>query len=153
MVYSDLELESVYKLPDTAIHRDVELAVLSASPKVKTHIVSPPTIYGIADHALVRKGISNPISMQLPTIIRASLDRKQAGMVGKGLNVWPCIHTTESTCLPYEYMPRDYQRGTQSLRRLLRCSRQQLQERRPLVARDTILQVCNLYAIECWGYS
>jgi hypothetical protein len=96
-IYSDLDLEHVYALPDTAFHRDVELAVLSASPKVKTHIISPPTIYGIADHVLVRKGISNPVSIQLPGAIRASLGRKQAGMVGKGLNVWPCIHITEST--------------------------------------------------------
>ena len=96
MIYSDLDPDHINALPDTASHRNVELMVISASPKVKTHIVSPPTIYGIADHALVRKGISNPISIQIPTLIRASIDRGQAGVVGKGLNMWPQVHTSDS---------------------------------------------------------
>lgn len=98
VIYSDLDPDHINTLPDTAFHRNVELLVLSASPKVKTHIVSPPTIYGIADHALVRKGISNPVSIQIPALIRASIDRRQAGMIGKGLNVWPNVHITESAC-------------------------------------------------------
>lgn len=96
VVYSDLDPEHIYTIPDTAWHRNVELLVLAASPKVKTHIVSPPTIYGIADHALVQKGISNPVSIQLPTLIRASIARGQAGVLGKGLNIWPDVHITES---------------------------------------------------------
>ena len=57
--------------------------------------MSPPTIYGIADHELVRKGISNSSSMQLPALIRVSIARGQAGVVGKGLNVWPNVHISE----------------------------------------------------------
>lgn len=103
MIYSDLDTESINALPNTALHRNVELLVLSASPKVKTHIVSPPTIYGTADHALVRKGISNPSSQQLPALIGIGIERGQAGMVGKGLNVWPNVHISESTHLSSMY--------------------------------------------------
>jgi len=35
-------------------------------------------------------------STKVLLFIRASLNRGQAGMVGKGLNVWPNMHTSES---------------------------------------------------------
>jgi hypothetical protein len=96
VVYSDLDPEHIFDaIPDTAFHRNVELLVLAAAPKVKTHIISPPTIYGIADHALVQKGISKPTSVQIPGLIRAGIARRQAGVIGKGLNVWANAHTTE----------------------------------------------------------
>lgn len=148
MIYSDLNPDQMNALPDTAFHRNVELMVLDASSKVKTHIVSPPTIYGIADHALVQKGISNSISIQVPTLIRAGIDRGQAGMVGKGLNVWPLVHISESTYL----LLCDRVDGLlvrslllQLLRPLLQCWRQHLRERQPLVAKGTILQVCEFF--------
>ena len=94
-IYSDLDPEHINSVPDTALHRDIELLVLSASPKVRTHIISPPTIYGIADHALVRKGISHSSSIQLPALIRVSIARGQGGVVGKGLNIWPNVHISE----------------------------------------------------------
>jgi hypothetical protein len=86
------------RLPDSAFHRNVELEVLSAASRVRTHIVLPPTIYGIADHALVQKGIANDQSIQLPALIRASVARGQAGVVGKGENVWPNVHISDSEC-------------------------------------------------------
>ena len=85
MVYSDLDADEINRLPDTAVHRNVDLMVLSASPKVKTHIILPPTVYGIADHALAQKGISNPFPGHIPLFIRYSIDRGQAGMVGRDL--------------------------------------------------------------------
>ena len=62
----------------------------------RTHIVLPSTIYGIATHALVKAGISNAHSQQIPAIIRASVDRKRAGVVGKGLAWWPSVHIDDS---------------------------------------------------------
>ena len=67
---------------------------------VKTYMVYPATVYGIADHALTKAGISNPHSMQVPALIRASLDRGRAGMVGLGKNIWHNVHTDESGSLP-----------------------------------------------------
>lgn len=74
--------------------------VLAASPRVRTHIVLPPTIYGIASHALVQKGISNAQSIQVPALVRASVERGQAGMVGKGANLWPNVHISDSERRP-----------------------------------------------------
>ena len=108
VVYSDLDADKINRLPDTAFHRNVDLVVLSASPKVKTHIILPPAVYGIADHALAQKGISNPISVLIPMFIRYGIDRGQAGMVGKGLNVWPCVHISERTCLPLNVIIRGF---------------------------------------------
>jgi hypothetical protein len=102
VVYSDLDTERINAIPDTALHRDVELLVLSASPKVRTHIVSPPDIYGIADHVLVQKGISNSVSILLPQRIRVDISRGQAGMVGKGLNMWSNAHISEGMYVSVE---------------------------------------------------
>lgn len=85
------------RLPDTAFHRNVELLVLKSSEQgIKTHIVLPSTIYGVANHLLVQKGISNPTSIQMPQLILASIDRGQGGILGKGANLWPDIHISES---------------------------------------------------------
>lgn len=40
-------------------------------------------------------GIANNRSRQIPAIIRASLDRKQGGMVGLGKNMWPNVNIEE----------------------------------------------------------
>jgi len=89
--------DHINRLPDTAFHRNVELTVLKSSEKgVQTHIVLPSTIYGIADHLLVERGIANPLSIQMPQLIRASIDRGQGGICGKGENLWPNIHISES---------------------------------------------------------
>lgn len=40
----------------------------------------------------MKAGLANKHSIQVPALIGASLDRGQAGMVGKGLNIWPNVH-------------------------------------------------------------
>lgn len=52
----------------------------------------PSTIWGIASNPLVDAGIQNPYSQQIPNLIRASLDRRQGGMVGKGLAIHPDVN-------------------------------------------------------------
>lgn len=59
---------------------------------VKTHIVFPSCVYGIVKNGFTEAGLQNPISIQVPGLIRASLDRKQGGMVGLGKNIWPNVH-------------------------------------------------------------
>jgi nucleoside-diphosphate-sugar epimerase len=92
--YSDLDIPYIESLAPTAPHRDVDLEIVAAASVrgLSTHIILPCTIYGIASGTVFSKGISNPHSIQIPTLIRASLDRKQAGMIGEGLNVWPNVH-------------------------------------------------------------
>jgi hypothetical protein len=59
---------------------------------VKTYIVLPSSIYGLATGPLVDAGIQNPSSIQIPWTIGAALDRGQVGMVGPGKNIWPNVH-------------------------------------------------------------
>ena len=63
---------------------------------LKSYIILPSTIYGLADNPLVQAGIQNPQSIQIPTLIKASLGRKQAGVVGKGIALWPDVHIDDS---------------------------------------------------------
>lgn len=66
---------------------------------VRTHIILPSTIYGIASGALVDLEVQNPYSQQIPKLIQTSLDRGQGGMVGRGKNVWPNVHIGEGNVL------------------------------------------------------
>ena len=56
----------------------------------------PSTIYGLATGKLVDIGVQNRHSVQMPNLIRASLARGQAGIVGEGKNVWPNVNIDES---------------------------------------------------------
>lgn len=62
---------------------------------IKTYIVSPSVIYGIATGELVEQGIQHPHSMLIPWYVRIALDRGRSGMVGAGKNVVPNVHIGE----------------------------------------------------------
>jgi len=76
------------------MHRDVDLEIVSADQKgyVRTFIVLPSTIYGIASGPLADLGVQNSHSQQIPALVKASIDRGQGGMVGEGKNLWPNVH-------------------------------------------------------------
>jgi len=96
-VYNDASVEDIESLPLTQIHRPVDVAVIDAGKAgyVKTYIICPSTIYGVASNPLVDAGIQNPHSIQVPQLIRASIDRGQGGMVGLGKNLWPNVHVDD----------------------------------------------------------
>ncbi|KAG2136811.1 hypothetical protein BD769DRAFT_385148 [Suillus cothurnatus] len=96
-IYSDLDIPMIESLPKTQPHREVDIEVVAAGEKgyVRTYIILPSTIYGIANTSLVKLGVQNPYSIQIPSLIKASIDRKQGGVVGKGLNLWPNIHIND----------------------------------------------------------
>ncbi|KAF9565248.1 NAD-binding protein [Agrocybe pediades] len=93
-IYDDANPDQIESLPDTQLHRNVDLEVLRADKEgyLKSYIVLPSTIWGIATGVLVEKGIQNPHSQQVPQLVRASLARGRAGMVGEGKNIWPDVH-------------------------------------------------------------
>ncbi|KAG6915102.1 hypothetical protein DXG01_013422 [Tephrocybe rancida] len=93
-IYDDANSDQIATLPVTQQHRwvDVELDAADAKGYVKSYIILPSNIYGIATHNLVELGISNPRSTQLPLLIDAALDRGQAGTVGAGKNIWNDVH-------------------------------------------------------------
>ncbi|KAG2122353.1 hypothetical protein DEU56DRAFT_832452 [Suillus clintonianus] len=100
-IYSDLDIPMIESLPKTQPHREVDIEVVAAGQKgyVRTYIILPSTIYGIANTSLVRLGVQNPYSQQIPGLIKASIDRKQGGVVGKGLNLWPNVHIEDVASL------------------------------------------------------
>ncbi|KAG1727651.1 uncharacterized protein EDB91DRAFT_1061010 [Suillus paluster] len=96
-IYSDLDIPMIEALPKTQPHRAVDLEVVAAGEQgyVRTYIILPSTIYGIANTSLVALGVQNPHSQQIPNLIKAGIDRKQGGVVGKGLNLWPNVHIND----------------------------------------------------------
>lgn len=111
-MYDDADTAQVNSLPETQVHRDVDLAIKEASEDINAHIVLPSTIWGLASHPLVESGLSNFRSIQVgtmspcprasisyicqvPALVRASIHRGQAGVVGSGVNHWPNVHVEE----------------------------------------------------------
>ena len=62
---------------------------------LKSYIILPSTIYGLATHRLVKDGIANPHSIQIPSLIKAAVGRGEAGVVGKGVPIWPSVEINE----------------------------------------------------------
>jgi hypothetical protein len=80
------ELLSIATLDPKAPHREVDLEIEKADSEgiCKSYVILPSTIWGEGEGAVFDAGYSNPFSQQIPDLIRAGLDRGQAGMVGKG---------------------------------------------------------------------
>ncbi|KAJ7020344.1 NAD(P)-binding protein [Mycena alexandri] len=97
LVYDDSDVKQIQSIAPTQMHRDVDLAITEADEEgyVKTYIVLPSTIYGLAKGQLVDAGLQNPHSQQIPALISAALDRGRAGMVGEGKNLWPNVEIHE----------------------------------------------------------
>lgn len=76
----------VTELADNASHRPVDLMVVKADSEgiLESYIILPSTIWGKGTGEIFDLGISNTMSQQIPNLIRAALDREQAGHVGKG---------------------------------------------------------------------
>jgi len=100
-VYSDADADQIETLSPTAFHRNVDNLILAADKEgyLRSYIILPGTIYGIASGRLVDLGIQHKYSLQVPYTIKGSLSRRQGGMVGPGLNVWPCVHIDDTADL------------------------------------------------------
>ncbi|KAF9469323.1 NAD-binding protein [Collybia nuda] len=90
VIYDDTNLAQLETLPPTQLHRKIDLAIINADAEgyVRSYIIIPSTVWGLATGPLVDLGVQNPISMQIPVLIDASVDRGQGGMVGAGKNLW-----------------------------------------------------------------
>lgn len=93
-VYNDWDgINELTSFPDKADHRHVDKVILAASKdhpgKIQTAIVCPPTIYGQG------RGPDNQRSLQVPLTTMKFLQFQQAGIVGKGQNVWYQVHVQD----------------------------------------------------------
>ena len=115
-IYDDANPDQIETLPDTQIHRDVELELIQGDKEgtsedsleiiinclptdmtgyVRVYIVSPSVIYGLVTGEMVEQGIQNPHSIVVPLVTQMTLDRGRPGVVGAGVNVWPNVDLQE----------------------------------------------------------
>ncbi|KAF8440498.1 hypothetical protein L210DRAFT_982316 [Boletus edulis BED1] len=99
-INSDLNIHQLESLPHTQPYREVDAAITDASEEgyVKTCIIVPGLVYGIAQTRLVSLG-QDSRSQQIRAIVDAGIDRRQGGVIGKGLNVWSHVHIEDLVCL------------------------------------------------------
>ncbi|KAH9933410.1 uncharacterized protein B0H18DRAFT_644511 [Fomitopsis serialis] len=97
-VYSDLNIDQLKSIPPTAFHRNVDLAVIGADEQgyARSYIIIPGIVDGIASGPVFEAGIAKKVSIQIPGLIKASLDRKRSGVVGPGKAIWPHIHIDDT---------------------------------------------------------
>ena len=88
-IYADDKPEDIDALPDSAPHREIDLAIIRArrklGTKAKMSIMMPPLIYGV-NHKYKR------LTIQMPRLTRFALKHGYAGYVGKGESTWSQIH-------------------------------------------------------------
>ena len=92
VVYNDLNPDQINGLPDSQIHRDIDLFIANegaANPMLKTAIMIPPTIYGIGT------GPFHRTSIQFPALLRAAMKRGKAEILGPGEATWDNVHVAD----------------------------------------------------------
>ncbi|KAH0151627.1 NAD dependent epimerase/dehydratase family protein, partial [Aureobasidium melanogenum] len=87
-IYKDTNPADLDARPDTASHREIDLAILAARNKLgrkaKLFIILPPLIYGASSYG--------KLSIQVITMARFALKHKYAGYVGGGKGIWGLVH-------------------------------------------------------------
>lgn len=86
--YYDIQgVDRLVSLPDPAPHRVVDKIVQAAiSDTVKVAILCPPCIYGKG------LGVVNTRSIQIPDLVKGSLEKGFAPIVGAGKTEWDNVH-------------------------------------------------------------
>ncbi|KAI0368821.1 NAD-P-binding protein [Pilatotrama ljubarskyi] len=100
-IYSDLDIPLIESLPPTAIHRPVDLLIIAADEEgyVRSHIVAPAVVFGVASGPLFDAGISNAHTVITPLLVRSALDRGSVGILGKGISRWGDVHINDTADL------------------------------------------------------
>jgi len=93
-IWDDSNPEDIKAIRPEQPHRNVDLAIFDAGKEGHFigYIIAPSTIYGAA--------FSNPvnrISVQIPSLIRAAVERRQTVYAGKGTNRWNNVHIYDLT--------------------------------------------------------
>ncbi|CAG7854911.1 SubName: Full=Uncharacterized protein {ECO:0000313/EMBL:CCA70316.1} [Serendipita indica DSM 11827] len=89
--YNDDDPADIRGISPDAPHRNVDLEIFAADDAgyVSAYIIAPSTIYGTGDSPV------NRLSQQVPGLIQAALENKQAVYVGEGTNVWNNVHIAD----------------------------------------------------------
>ncbi|KAF7300385.1 NmrA domain-containing protein [Mycena chlorophos] len=95
--WDDLDLEQLSRIRSTQLHRPVDLQILAADEPgyIKSYIVLPTTVWGIASTPLVEAGIQRQHNTLLTHMVPPAIDRRQGGIIGEGKNVWGNVEVHE----------------------------------------------------------
>jgi hypothetical protein len=63
---------------------------------VDSYLVHPSFVYGASSGRLVDEGLANRLSTPVGMLIKLGIQRRQAGIVGQGKNVWPTVSIADS---------------------------------------------------------
>ncbi|KAK1221623.1 hypothetical protein PQX77_015567 [Marasmius sp. AFHP31] len=98
-IFDDGNLAHLEAIPFDALHRQVELKVISADEEgyAKTYIVAPSIIYNVARNPLVDAGVSSSRTMLCKVLAPTSIKRGRGIAIGKGENIWLHVHIDELT--------------------------------------------------------
>ncbi|KAJ7122484.1 NAD(P)-binding protein [Mycena crocata] len=96
-IYDDSDADQMESISPAQTHRDVDQAIINADSEgyIRSYIILPSTVYGLATGPLVIRGIQNPHSKQIPYLISIALARGRAGIVGEGKNISPNVEIHE----------------------------------------------------------
>ncbi|TCD67903.1 hypothetical protein EIP91_011837 [Steccherinum ochraceum] len=96
-VYDDLDTERLNDLPATQWHRHVDIPIIEAATAgyVKSYLVAPGFIYGLATGKFVEAGLVNPVSTVLLGVAMGALAAGQGVLVGSQKNIWHCAEIHE----------------------------------------------------------
>jgi len=91
-IYDDAD-EALRALPLTAIHRNVDIPLADAHKEgyVRTYIIAPPLVYGLASGKLVDAGVQNPVPTTISVISQFGIARGSFAVVGPGKNIWSTV--------------------------------------------------------------
>ncbi|KAF2638413.1 NAD(P)-binding protein [Massarina eburnea CBS 473.64] len=91
-IYSDEGPEMIDELPDTALHRKIDLAIVAAGKefgdKARLCVVLPPVIYGLNPEHKRQ-------SIMFPRAVHFALKHGYACYVNEGKNVWGGVHVLD----------------------------------------------------------
>ncbi|KAJ7581591.1 hypothetical protein C8J56DRAFT_895195 [Mycena floridula] len=89
---NDTDTAKIEAIPLTALHRNVDVELVQADQQgyVKTHIVVPGFIYGVATGKVAESGIQNTRNTIGVGFFSFAFERGEAGMLGDGKN--ECSH-------------------------------------------------------------
>ncbi|KAJ7589792.1 hypothetical protein C8J56DRAFT_888018 [Mycena floridula] len=97
IVYNDMDIAQIESLKPTQSHRDVDLAIVEADTQgyVNTYIILPGAVYGTPGGVLARAGIQNATNLVFTTMLKQSILRGGAIILGEGKNITTSVDVNE----------------------------------------------------------
>ncbi|KAJ7598699.1 hypothetical protein C8J56DRAFT_1039585 [Mycena floridula] len=97
----DTDTAKIEAIPLTALHRNVDVELIQADQQgyVKTHIVVPGLLYGIASGKVADSGAQQTTNRLGWVLFSFVIERGEAGMLGEGMNEWSYVELSDVTNL------------------------------------------------------